>query len=132
MVIVEGKIKGKDRPRFFRGHAVTSAATREYEKLVKDSYIMQDGRLLETPVKISITIFHKVPKSASKKDKQLIRDGIKQPIKKPDIDNVAKIILDSLNGVAFRDDAQVIKLSLVKKYTESIERVEFEVKEYKC
>lgn len=131
MVIVEGKIKGKDRPRFFRGHAVTPEATREYEKLVKNSYIMQDGRLLETPVKVNITIFHKVPKSTSEKVLQEIREGIKQPVKKPDIDNVAKIILDSLNGVAFKDDTQVVKLSLMKKYTESAERVEFEVKEYK-
>ncbi len=131
MVIVEGKIKGKDRPRFFGGHAVTSKTTREYEQLVKNSYIMQDGRLLEIPVKVNITIFHKMPKSTSKKELLEIREGIKLPTKKPDIDNVAKIILDSLNGVAFKDDTQVVKLSMTKKYTESVERVEFEVKEYK-
>ena len=38
------------------------------------------------------------------------------PIKKPDMDNIAKIILDSLNGLAYLDDKQVTKLVIWKKY----------------
>ena len=33
---------------------------------------------------------------------------------KPDIDNIAKIVLDSFNGVVFEDDAQVYDLKVVK------------------
>lgn len=38
------------------------------------------------------------------------------PLKKPDVDNVAKIILDALNGIAYRDDKQVVTLIVKKSY----------------
>ena len=37
---------------------------------------------------------------------------------KPDLDNLAKIILDSLNGIAFDDDKQVVKLEVEKYYSD--------------
>ena len=39
-----------------------------------------------------------------------------RPAKKPDCDNIAKIILDSLNGIAYADDKQIISLSVEKYY----------------
>ncbi len=121
MILVEGKIKGKDRPRFYKGHAVTPQTTKNYEKLVKECYVEQGGELFLEAVKVKITVKHKLPKKT-----KLI-----YPTKKPDLDNIAKIILDGLNGVAYKDDTQVIKLSISKKWTNSIECIEFEVKEYK-
>ena len=94
-------------------------------------YERQCGHLFEVPVKINITAYKKVPKSYTKKRTELIRNGIEQPVNKPDIDNICKIVLDALNGVAYKDDTQVIRLAISKKYTESTERIEFEVKEYK-
>ena len=35
---------------------------------------------------------------------------------KPDADNYAKLILDALNGVLWRDDAQVVRLFAEKVY----------------
>ncbi len=131
IVTVEGKLTGKGRPRFFRGHAVTPKATKDYEKRVVNCYMAQDGALYETPVRVNITAYKKIPKSYTKKRTELIRQGIEKPISKPDVDNICKVILDALNGVAYKDDTQVIRLSITKKYTESDERVEFEVKEYK-
>ena len=58
-----------------------------------------------------------------------IRDGLDYPQKKPDADNVAKIILDSLNKIAFDDDSQVVELQVNKLWTEESERVEFELSE---
>ncbi len=40
------------------------------------------------------------------------------PMKKPDLDNIAKIILDSLNQIAFKDDSQVTSLRVEKVYSE--------------
>ena len=57
-----------------------------------------------------------------------IRDGLEKPRKKPDADNIAKIILDSLNGVAYKDDSQIVDIRIIKKYTEDEERVEFELR----
>ena len=46
-------------------------------------------------------------------------------------DNIAKIILDSLNDIAFHDDSQIVKLTVIKRWTEGIERVEFILEEVK-
>ena len=40
------------------------------------------------------------------------------PTKKPDSDNIIKIILDALNGVCYYDDAQICKVNFEKKYAE--------------
>ena len=44
--------------------------------------------------------------------------GAIRPTKKPDIDNIVKIVLDSLNGVAYIDDSQVVALLVEKHYAE--------------
>jgi Holliday junction resolvase RusA-like endonuclease len=38
------------------------------------------------------------------------------PVVKPDLDNVAKLILDALNGVAWHDDNQIARLTISKVY----------------
>ena len=48
--------------------------------------------------------------------------------KKIDADNLAKSILDALNGVAYTDDAQVGLLLVYKAYAETA-RVEVQLKE---
>ena len=40
------------------------------------------------------------------------------PTTKPDTDNIAKSILDSLNGIAYKDDKQIVSLKVDKYYTE--------------
>ncbi|HHD2603654.1 TPA: RusA family crossover junction endodeoxyribonuclease [Clostridium perfringens] len=124
MVVVVGKIRGKARPRVCRGHAFTPKDTVQYKKLVRDCYKEQDGRYLEGSIKALIIAYYKIPKSYSKKRVQAIRDGLEKPRKKPDADNIGKIILDSLNGIAYKDDSQIIELSVIKKYTEDKEKVE--------
>ncbi|HAT4231235.1 TPA: RusA family crossover junction endodeoxyribonuclease [Clostridium perfringens] len=125
MVVVTGKIRGKARPRICRGHAFTPKDTVQYEKLVRECYKEQDGRYIEGSIKVLIIAYYKIPKSYSKKRVQAIRDGLEKPTKKPDADNIAKIILDSLNGIAYKDDSQIVDLSVIKRYTEDDERVEF-------
>ena len=55
-----------------------------------------------------------------------MRDGLIMPTKKPDTDNIAKIVLDSLNGIAYPDDSQVVDLQVLKRYCEN-PRVELEI-----
>ena len=66
----------------------------------------------------------------TKKERALIEEGILSPTKKPDIDNIVKIILDSLNGIAFKDDNQITKIEVEKAYTFDEERVYVKVEEY--
>ncbi len=59
---------------------------------------------------------YEIPKSYSKKKKKkLMNQGYPH---KPDVDNIAKAILDSLNGIAYKDDAQVTCATIFKKYAE--------------
>lgn len=128
-VVVEGKIRGKQRPRVVKGHAFTPRETKDYENLVKINYINQAGKYFLGPVRARIEAYYKIPKSYPKKRVQAIREGKEEPTKKPDSDNIAKIILDSLNSTAYKDDSQVIELTVIKRYTERMERVEFEIEE---
>lgn len=51
-----------------------------------------------------------------------------RPTKKPDWDNIGKIICDSLNGVAYRDDAQIVD-SMVRKFYSETPRVVVSIRE---
>lgn len=131
MVIVTGKIKGKARPRFNTktGRAFTTKDTMVYENLVKRCYQEQCGKVLNGAIRMRIEVYYKIPKSYSKKRVQAIREGLERPIKTPDIDNIEKIIYDSLNGIAYEDDKQIVDSSVKKFWTEEQERVEFELEE---
>ena len=131
MVIVEGKIKGKARPRFNTktGRAFTPGDTISYENWVKCCYKEQDGKYLEGPIRARIEVYYQIPKSYTKGKRLACKHNITLPCKKPDSDNIAKIVLDSLNKIAFDDDSQIVELTVIKRWTEEQERIEFELEE---
>ena len=51
------------------------------------------------------------------------------PLKKPDMDNIVKVVADALNGVAYQDDKQVILVSAKKAYS-AMEGLDITVEEY--
>ncbi|MDX5782784.1 RusA family crossover junction endodeoxyribonuclease, partial [Clostridioides difficile] len=57
-------------------------------------------------------------KSNSKKVKEQKRNNVLRPSKKPDIDNVVKIIADSLNEIAYKDDTQIVEVVASKYYSD--------------
>jgi len=135
--IVPGEPQGKGRPRFARaGNQVrtfTPAKTAAYENLVKLEYERQCGGKrfgTDTMLVISIFAYYGIPKSVSKKKREQMIAGILRPIKKPDMDNVVKVIADSLNGVAYRDDTQIVT-AVVEKYYAEDPRVEITITEVK-
>ena len=118
-----GEPKGKGRPRFCRntGHAITPKDTVNYETLVKMEYtqacgeqIFPDNAMLDMRIKA----YYSIPKSASKKRHAAMLSGDIRPTKKPDMDNVIKIIADSLNKIAYRDDTQIVDCQVRKFYSE--------------
>lgn len=115
---VEGNPKGKERPRFTRGGiCYTPKATVDYEKRVRDAYIAAGGELIENPVRIRIEAFYNIPKCTKKSDAILMESSDILPTKKPDIDNIIKIVCDGLNGVAYNDDEQVCIVYCEKRYS---------------
>ena len=133
MIVVEGTIRGKQRPQFKKktGKAFTPNQTINYENWIKQCYIEQSNKLLQGPIRARIEIYYSVPKSYSKRKIEAIKDGTDYPMKKPDCDNVAKIVLDSLNKIAYDDDKQVVELTVIKRWTFDNERIEFEMEEIK-
>jgi Holliday junction resolvase RusA-like endonuclease len=117
---VPGEPRGKGRPRFTQyGRAYTDSETRAYEKKVIAYYrqSLKEFRFGDDEyVAVEVTAVYPIPKSATKKSLEQIAQGKLLPKKKPDIDNVLKIVLDSLNGYAYRDDAQVVEVLGRKKY----------------
>ena len=125
-------ILGKQRPRASivggRAHIYTPNKTKAYEKWIAEAYKDAGGVLLEKPipVMVSILIFHGAPKSASKKRRAAMLEQKSRPTKRPDVDNVAKCVLDGLNGVAYEDDSQVVTLE-VRKYWGNEDYIEVHV-----
>lgn len=130
---VPGKITGKGRPRVNTQTAIayTPTKTREYEELVKQYFILKYRRInpLEGRIKIQIKAYMGIPKNTTKKQKEEMLENIISPTKKPDIDNIAKVILDALNKLAFKDDNQITKLEIEKLYAEE-EKIYVKIEEY--
>jgi Holliday junction resolvase RusA-like endonuclease len=128
---VYGNPVAKGRPRFTRQGSFVKSYTPEktvnYENLVKISFDMcEEKEKLEGELAVSLMVYCSIPKSTSKKKKALMLNGDIRPTTKPDLDNIAKAILDSLNGRAFDDDKQVVSL-IVQKYYSDTPRVEIEI-----
>lgn len=122
---VLGEPAGKGRPRFRSAGAFVQTYTPEktvnYENLVKLEYRRQCGNHKygkEIPLDVRITAYYGIPKSASKKKAQLMRDRKIRPMKKPDFDNIGKIVCDSLNDIAYHDDAQVVDAQVRKFFSD--------------
>lgn len=119
--IVPGEPKGKGRPRFNTktGRTYTPGDTINYENLVKIQYQALVGeKYTEKEVEAIITCYYGIPKSMSKSNREKVYHGKLRPTKKPDLDNIAKIVLDSLNGLAYKDDSQVVSLRIDKHYAD--------------
>ena len=117
-----GKPMGKQRPRISRytKQAYTPEKTVNYENFVKYIFIneFRDFKPFEGSVKAKITAIFEPAKSYSKKKRLTLLSSKFNYTSKPDTDNIAKIVLDSLNGLAFKDDAQITRLEVEKSYGE--------------
>ena len=114
-----GQPIAKQRPRVTRaGIAYTPSKTVNYEAIVRYTYQSKypQQELILGRIEANITAVFPVPKSYSKKKTTELLNGHNNYDKKPDCDNLAKIILDSLNGIAFKDDSQVTLLHIAKEY----------------
>lgn len=117
---IKGEPQGKGRPRFTKKHTYTPDKTRDYESIVGLNYQnAARGYKFTSPVRVTIFARFGVPKSKSKKVATDMLKGHILPTKKPDIDNIAKIILDGLNHIAWDDDKQIVELIVGKRYGEN-------------
>lgn len=132
---IEGPPIGKARPRVTRTVTYTPAKTARYEDLVRYTAINSFKGIFDKdePLDVKIVAYFEVPKSLSKKRKALCLANQELPTKKPDADNIGKIVMDGMNpkmkrnkvlhkmmqvvkGV-YHDDKQVTTLLVKKRYS---------------
>jgi len=117
---IPGDPQGKLRARTVWGgkRTYTPQKTTDYEELVRWSYKQSNKDIFDQgqPLEVCIVAWFKPPKSTPKYKVLEMLKCLIFPTKKPDIDNIAKVILDALNGVAYKDDTQVADLKVSKRY----------------
>lgn len=122
------------RPRFARrGNFVTTyddPKSKRFKNEIKTYVNRLDLAPFDKykPLKVKIMYFIPLLKSFSKKRVQEAEKGQYLPVKRPDLDNYTKGVLDALNGLLFHDDGQVVKLYTEKYYSEQ-PRIEIEISE---
>lgn len=115
----------KGRVRFCRvGNYVktyTPKKTKDYEQELALKCLPYKPPLLPltSALKVTLSFAMPIPKSFSKKKRQAILDGTLHHTKTPDCDNIIKGVLDSLNGIFFEDDKQIVSLSAQKFYNDT-------------
>lgn len=123
-----GEAVGKGRPRVTaRGgkyaHAYTPKKTKDFEDAIRFEFMANNCEQMpvyprEKELKMEVLIGVSIPKSYPKYKQALCRCRMIAPAKKPDLDNVLKCIFDSLNGAAFDDDSQIVKVVAEKIYAD--------------
>lgn len=123
--VVPGVPVGKGRPRFStrggRPMAFTPEKTRNYEELVAAhaKAAMRGEPPRVGPVALVVCVHVPIPKSATKRFRTAISEGVQYPITKPDIDNYVKGICDGMSGIVFEDDSQVVECLVQKRYSDN-------------
>jgi len=125
---VPGQPFGKQRPRVAGRIAYTPRETKAHEQQVIGAYFAQTDKRKFLRPEIRIKAYYGVPVSASKKRKAAMLAGAIRPQVKPDLDNVAKLVMDALDEIAYEDDKDVVFLSVEKFYSDD-PRLEVEIRE---
>jgi Holliday junction resolvase RusA-like endonuclease len=68
------------------------------------------------PIYLMVDFRMPIPKSTSKKRTQLMHYGNIKHTKRPDLDNLCKLVKDAMNGIFWKDDSQIIHMDVSKGY----------------
>jgi len=117
---VPGEPKGKQRPRWHKYGTYTPTETVNYETYIKELFTIDYPNFIpmEGALRMELHIFLSIPKSTSNKKKELMKIGTILPIKKPDYDNVEKVVGDALEKLAYKNDSQIVTSLTIKEYSE--------------
>lgn len=125
---VPGEPQGKQRPRWSRVGTYTPRKTVVYETYIKEIFVISypDYIPLEGALTMDIMAWLTIPKATSKKKKKLMEERIIRPDKKPDWDNIGKVVSDALEGLAYKKDSQIV-MGIVHKFYSTRPRLEIEI-----
>lgn len=127
---IEPQSQLRPRAAYTRSHHIVvydPKRTHEYKQRLRQLAQTQYTQpALTTALKVDVSFFRPVQKSLSAKERAKRISGEHRPVVKSDIDNYIKALFDSLNGVVWQDDKQIVDLIAHKYYSEN-PRIEIEV-----
>jgi Holliday junction resolvase RusA-like endonuclease len=130
-LIVPGEPVAKARPRWAQWGIYTPKKTVNYEMQIRERFATVYPRFVpfSEALRVEMIAYMGIPISQSQKKKALMKSGKIRPVKRPDIDNILKVI-DALSGIAFRDDRQIVEAEM-KKFYSNQPRLEIRIMEIK-
>jgi Holliday junction resolvase RusA-like endonuclease len=127
-LVLAGEPQGKGRARSFVNRSsgrivvTTPEKTRSYEGMLRSeaANATNGAEPYEGPLEVEVVARFSMTKAiaGSKKKRAAALSGAIRPTRKPDVDNVLKL-LDSMNKIVWRDDAQIVKATVTKVYAEA-------------
>lgn len=102
------------RPRAFKTPAgqvrvYDPANARDWKRTVQAQVLTQKPpEPVEGPLAVALRFVLPRPRSLPKREVF--------PAKRPDAENLAKAVLDAMQGVVYRDDSQIVRLTIAKDY----------------
>lgn len=118
MIVIAGEPVAKGRPRFGGGRVYTPQKTKAYEEKIAQAARDAGAVVLDGPICLTLRCYFPFSGAAR-------RRGDVYHIKRPDIDNIIKIVGDALNGIAWKDDSQIVSV-LAEKGLSEYPRLEIE------
>ena len=104
----------KQRPRFGNGRTYTPYKTKKYEESIRVSCKSQYCNApLSGPLTAEVYFLFKRPPSIRRANHDV----------RPDLDNLLKALFDGMNGILFKDDAQIVRIMAYKKYSDTDGRI---------
>ena len=121
-ITIPMKPVAKGRPRFSQGRCFTPEKTVIAEGMIARAVyrhmLAMNIPIAQGPLSLNLSFFFKLPKKSSDKQTLILNYSTQHHIKRPDIDNLEKLVTDSLNKVAYYDDCQIAQISARKLYAE--------------
>ncbi|MBR3795752.1 MAG: RusA family crossover junction endodeoxyribonuclease [Clostridia bacterium] len=118
--VLDGPPRGQGRPRWGNGRAYKAREDVSWESSIAAAYWRDNPRAPKYTGQVHVTIeaYLPIPQSANRAARFDMAANKQPALKKPDVDNVAKAVLDALNGVAWNDDKQITLLIVQKLYSD--------------
>lgn len=111
-----GAVRMTQRGKFVNKQAIKYL---EYKSAIRMlSKFQYKGELIEGPIEVECRFYFAPPKSYTKTKLKQISSKQMLYTKKPDVDNLFKGVTDSLNGVIYKDDSQIVKATMYKEYSD--------------
>lgn len=114
---IDGRPVPKGRPRVTQHGTYTPKSTQVFESAVRAAWLkerekpFEDGEALD----VMVTACFPVPAGTPKSKREKLH--LTPYLKRGDIDNIIKSVLDALNGYAYKDDSAVFSVYGRKIYT---------------